>query len=179
MNNIKTFRKMKQDGEKIVMLTAYDYSSAKFAQAAGVDLILVGDSLGMVIQGYEDTLQVTMDDMVYHAKATRHGANDTFIVADMPFMSYHVSLEESKRNAARLIVEGKADAVKLEGGKPVRLDVIKAITDCEIPVVAHLGLTPQSIRSLGKYTIQGRHPKEFDQMKEQALAVQEAGAFML
>lgn len=179
MNSVKTFAKMKKDKEKIVMLTAYDYPSAKFAEVAGIDIILVGDSLGMVIQGYEDTLQVALEDIIYHTRATRHGAQNSFIVADMPFMSYHLGLEETKKNAARCIVEGKANAVKLEGGKPSRIEAIKAIRDCEIPVVAHLGLTPQSIHALGGYAIQGKKKTDFDLLKEQSIAVQNAGAFML
>ncbi|MDO9577846.1 MAG: 3-methyl-2-oxobutanoate hydroxymethyltransferase [Candidatus Cloacimonadales bacterium] len=179
MNTVRTFKKMKESGEKIVMLTAYDYPSAKFTEAAGIDIILVGDSLGMVVQGYHDTLQVTMDDMIYHTRATRRGAPNSFIAGDMPFMSYHLNIDETKKNAARFIVEGGANAVKLEGGKPSRLEAIKAIRDCEIPVIAHLGLTPQSIHSLGGYAIQGKTKSDFDLLKEQALAVQEAGAFLL
>jgi len=179
MNSVKTFAKMKKEHQKIAMITAYDYSSAKFAEAAGIDLLLVGDSLGMVIQGYEDTLQVTLNDIIYHARAARRGAPDTFIVADMPFMTYHLNPEETKKNAARCIVEGKANAVKLEGGKSSRLEAIKAIRDCEIPVVAHLGLTPQSIHALGGYAIQGQTKADFDSLLEQARAVQEAGAFLL
>ncbi len=161
------------------MLTAYDYPSAKYAQSGDVDMILVGDSLGMVVLGYEDTLQVTLEDIIYHAKAVRRGAPDTFIAADMPFMSYHLSLEETKENAALLIVEGGANAVKLEGGKPSRLDAIAAIVDCEIPVIAHLGLTPQSINSLGGYVIQGKKQMDHQLILEQAGQVEEAGAFML
>jgi 3-methyl-2-oxobutanoate hydroxymethyltransferase len=179
MNTVRTFKKMKTHGEKIVMLTAYDYPSAKYTEAAGVDVVLVGDSLGMVVQGYHDTLQVTMDDMIYHTRATRRGATNSFIIGDMPFMSYHVNIEETKINAARFIIEGEANAVKLEGGTPSRIEMIKAIRDCEIPVCAHLGLTPQSIHALGGYAIQGKKKKDFELLKEQALATQEAGAFML
>ncbi|MCF7815206.1 MAG: 3-methyl-2-oxobutanoate hydroxymethyltransferase [Candidatus Cloacimonetes bacterium] len=179
MNSVKTFAKMKKDNQKIVMLTAYDYPSAKYNEAAGVDIILVGDSLGMVVQGYHDTLQVTMDDMIYHTRATRRGAPNTFIAGDMPFMSYHINLEETKKNAARFIIEAGANAVKLEGGTLARIEMIRAIRDCEIPVVAHLGLTPQSIHALGGYAIQGKKQKDFELLKEQALAVQNAGAFML
>ena len=179
MKNVRTFKKMKQEKEKIVMLTAYDYPSAKYAQAGDVDMILVGDSLGMVVLGYEDTLQVTLEDIIYHTKAVRRGAPDTFIAADMPFMSFHLSLEETKENAALLIVEGGANAVKLEGGKPSRLDAIAAIVDCEIPVIAHLGLTPQSINSLGGYVIQGKKQIDYQRILEQASQVEEAGAFML
>jgi len=160
MKNINSFKKMKQKKEKITVITAYNYSSGKFVQEAGTDIILVGDSLGMVILGYKDTLKVTISDIIYHTKAVRRGADDTFIVADMPFMSYHISLAETKRNAAKLIYETGANAVKLEGGKPTRLEAIKAIVDCEIPVVAHLGLTPQSINAIGGYIVQGK--KEID-----------------
>ena len=179
MKNIRTFRKMKQENEKIVMITAYDYPSAKYAQSGDVDMILVGDSLGMVVLGYEDTLQVTLEDIIFHTKAVRRGAPDTFIAADMPFMTYHLSLEETKENAAMLIVEGGANAVKLEGGKSSRLDAISAIVDCEIPVIAHLGLTPQSINALGGYVIQGKQQIDHQRILEQARQVQEAGAFML
>lgn len=179
MKTVKNFKKMKDHDEKIVMLTAYDYPSAKFTEAAGVDIILVGDSLGMVVLGYQDTLAVTMDEVIYHTKATRRGAPNTFIAADMPFMSYHLDLVETKKNAARFITEGGANAVKLEGGTHSRIEAIKAIRDCEIPVVAHLGLTPQSIHAIGGYAIQGKTKKDFDLLKEQSLAVQDAGAFML
>ena len=161
------------------MVTAYDYPSAKYAQTGDVDMILVGDSLGMVVLGYEDTLQVTLEDIIYHTKAVRRGAPDTFIAADMPFMSFHLSLEETKENAALLIVEGGANAVKLEGGKPSRLDAISAIVDCEIPVIAHLGLTPQSINALGGYVVQGKKQTDYQRILEQAREVEEAGAFML
>lgn len=161
------------------MVTAYDYPSGKYVQQSDVDIILVGDSLGMVILGYEDTLKVTLDDIIHHTKATRRGADDTFIVADMPFMSYNLELEQTKINAARLITEGGANAVKLEGGKPSRLDAIEAIVDCEIPVVAHLGLTPQSINAFGGYKIQGKKEEEFIEILNQAKEIEKAGAFML
>ncbi len=179
MQNVKTFKKMKRDNQKIVMVTAYDYPSGKYVQQSDVDIILVGDSLGMVILGYEDTLKVTLDDIIHHTKATRRGADDTFIVADMPFMSYNLELEQTKINAARLITEGGANAVKLEGGKPSRLDAIEAIVDCEIPVVAHLGLTPQSINAFGGYKIQGKKEEEFIEILNQAKEIEKAGAFML
>jgi 3-methyl-2-oxobutanoate hydroxymethyltransferase len=170
---------MKRKEQKIVMITAYDYPSGKYAQLAEVDMILVGDSLGMVVLGYPNTLKVTMEDIIHHAKATRRGASDTFIAADMPFMSYHVSLEETKKNAARLILEADANAVKLEGGSANRLEVIRAITDCEIPVVAHLGLTPQSINTFGGYVVQGKKDADSEKILQQARDIQEAGAFML
>ncbi|MDY6915117.1 MAG: 3-methyl-2-oxobutanoate hydroxymethyltransferase [Candidatus Cloacimonadota bacterium] len=179
MLSTRSFRKMKKKDQKIVMITAYDYPSGKYAQAAGVDMILVGDSLGMVVLGYPNTLRVTMEDIIHHSKATRRGASETFIVADMPFMSYHISLEQTKRNAARLILEADANAVKLEGGSASRLDAIRAITDCEIPVVAHLGLTPQSINTFGGYVVQGKKEADSQKIMQQAKAIQEAGAFML
>jgi len=179
MKNVRTYKKMKKDGKKIVMVTAYDYPSAKYVQNAEVDIILVGDSLGMVILGYEDTLNVTLGDILHHTKATRRGAADTFIVADMPFMTYNISLEETKKNAALLITQGGANAVKLEGGKPSRLNSIKAIVDCEIPVVAHLGLTPQSINVFGGYKVQGKSEIEFNEILNQAIEIENAGAFML
>lgn len=179
MLNINSFKKMKQSGEKIVMVTAYDYPSGKFAQAANVDMVLVGDTLGMVVQGNDDTLGVSVDDIVYHCRACRRGANDTFIVADMPYMSFHISPEETKRNAARLITKGKANAVKLEGGSKSRLEAISAVVDCEIPVVAHLGLTPQSIHALGGFKVQGKDVVAYNKILQQAVQTEEAGAFML
>jgi len=179
MKNVKTFKKMKKDSQKIVMVTAYDYLSGKFVEEAGVDIILVGDSLGMVILGYEDTLKVTLEDILHHTKAVRRGAENTFIVADMPFMTYNLSIEQTKVNAALLITEGEANSVKLEGGKPSRLDAIRAIVDCEIPVVAHLGLTPQSINVLGGYRVQGKNKVEFNDILDQAKEIEKAGAFML
>ena len=179
MNNVKTFKKKKQDNTKIVMVTAYDYPSGKYVQESGVDVILVGDSLGMVILGYEDTLRVTLSDILHHTKAARRGADDTFIIADMPFMTFSLSLEETKKNAALLITEGGANAVKLEGGKPSRIKAIEAIVDCEIPVVAHLGLTPQSINAFGGYKVQGKKEVEFNSILNQAKEVEKAGAFML
>jgi 3-methyl-2-oxobutanoate hydroxymethyltransferase len=179
MKNVRTFKKMKKDNTKIVMVTAYDYPSGKYVQEAEVDIVLVGDSLGMVILGYEDTLKVTLNDILHHTKATRRGAGDTFIVADMPFMTFSLSLEETKKNAALLITEGGANAVKLEGGKPSRLRAIEAIVDCEIPVVAHLGLTPQSINAFGGYRVQGKKEVESNKILKQAKEIEKAGAFML
>ncbi|MCD4829917.1 MAG: 3-methyl-2-oxobutanoate hydroxymethyltransferase [Candidatus Cloacimonetes bacterium] len=179
MHTVSTFNEMKKKGERIVMVTAYDYPSARFAAAAGVDLILVGDSLGMVVLGYDTTLAVTMDDIVHHGAAVRRGAPEAFIVADMPWMSYHVSEAETRRNASRLIVDGGANAVKLEGGSPGRLDAIRAIVDCEIPVVAHLGLTPQSVHRFGGYKVQGRDDEGFQRILQQARQIEDAGASMV
>jgi len=174
-----TFQTMKKKGSKIVMATAYDYAMARTIRDSEVNIILVGDSLGMVVLGYENTLQVTMEDMVYHTQAVRRGALYNFIIADMPYMSFHLSLDETKKNAARLITSGKANAVKLEGGSVARLDAIKAITDCEIPVCGHIGLTPQSINKLGGYKVQGKTQKEYDIILEEAMQIDKAGAFML
>lgn len=179
MLNFRSFKKMKKKDEKIVMLTAYDYPTAKCVEKSQADLILVGDSLGMVVLGYPDTLEVTIDDMVHHCKAVRRGAPDTFVVCDMPYMSYHISIEETKRNAARLMLEARANAVKLEGGSDSRLEVIRALVDCEIPVVAHLGLTPQSVNKFGGYKVQGKSEKRYDEILDRAKKVAEAGASML
>ncbi len=179
MKNVRSFQKMKMKKDKIVMMTAYDYPSGKLVQEAQADLILVGDSLGMVIQGEKNTLKVTLDEIVYHTRITRKGADESFIVADLPFMSYHLDLNSTKQNAARLITEADADAVKLEGGKESRIAAIKAIVDCEIPVVAHLGLTPQSINAFGGYIVQGKENKSYQQILEQAQNIEKAGAFML
>lgn len=179
MKNIKAFYKMKNNGEPIAMVTAYDYPSGKFVQESGIDIILVGDSLGMVVLGYENTLNVTLDDMIHHTKAVKRGAKDTFVVADMPYSTYHLDLDTTKKNAMKLIVETSANAVKLEGGTKSRIDAIKAIIDCEIPVVAHLGLTPQSINKFGGYSVQGKSNKSFDEILKQAVEIEKAGAFML
>ncbi len=179
MLTVNDFPKMKAKGQLISSLTAYDYSSAKLAEEAEVDFILVGDSLGMVVLGYESTIQVTIEDILHHTKAVRRSTNNTFIVADMPYKSYHLSLEKTKENAFKLIVEGGAHAVKLEGGTESRLEAIKAIVDCEIPVVAHLGLTPQSVNKFGGYKVQGKGVAQYEEMVKQAIEVEKAGAFML
>lgn len=173
---VSTFQSAKQNGEKVTMLTAYDYSTAKLIDEAGIDSILVGDSLGNVILGYEDTISVTMEDMIHHTAAVARGVKDALVVADMPFMSYQTSVYDAVVNAGRLMKEGRANAVKLEGGASV-CPQIKAITEAGIPVVAHLGLTPQSINALGGYKVQGKSEEAAKQLIEDALAVQEAGAF--
>lgn len=173
------FRQMKASGEKISMITAYDYAMARCVAASPIDLILVGDSLGMVVLGYKNTLEVTVEDMIRHSAAVRRGAPDAFIIIDMPFMSYHLSSQETKRNASRLLVEGGANAVKLEGGSASRIETIKAIVDCEIPVCAHLGLTPQSVFKLGGYKVQGKSAHDYEIILAEAKAVEAAGAFML
>lgn len=179
MKSHRIFRKMKREGKRIVMLTAYDACMGRLVQDAGADLILVGDSLGMVVLGYDSTLSVTMDDMVRHTAAVRRGAKEAFITADMPWMSYHLDSVTTRANAARLITEAGADAVKLEGGSESRLEAIRDIVDCEIPVVAHLGLTPQSVHQMGGYRVQGTSPAAAEKIMAQAKAVQDAGAFML
>ncbi|MBM7692619.1 3-methyl-2-oxobutanoate hydroxymethyltransferase [Peribacillus deserti] len=172
------FNKMKQQGEKITMLTAYDYPSAKLVEEAGVDMILVGDSLGMVVLGYDSTLPVTVEDMIHHSKAVKRGAPNTFIVTDMPFMSYHLSLDETLKNAAKIIQLGNADAVKVEGADGV-LDKISALTKAGVPVVAHLGLTPQSVGVLGGYKVQGKDADAAGRLMEDAAACEKAGAIAL
>jgi len=174
-----SFGQMKQQKRKICMITAYDYAMAKCVAATNSDIILVGDSLGMVVLGYESTLLVTMQDIVYHSAAVRRGAPNSFVIADMPYLSYHLGEKKAKQNAADLIVQGKANAVKLEGGSASRLAVIRAIVDIEIPVCAHLGLTPQSVHKFGGYKVQGKSPEEHEEILIQAIAVQQAGAFML
>ena len=175
---VLTFAEAKQNGEKLTMLTAYDYSTAKLMDEAGVDAILVGDSLGNVILGYEDTISVTMEDMIHHGAAVARGAKEALVVIDMPFMSYQTSVYDAVVNAGRLMKEGRGGAVKLEGGKEV-CPQIKAITAAGIPVVAHLGLTPQSINAFGGFKVQGKTEQAAKKLIEDALAVQEAGAFAL
>lgn len=175
-NTVFTFREQKAKGEKISMLTAYDYSTAKLMDEAGINGILVGDSLGMVVLGYEDTLPVTMEDMIHHTAAVCRGAKNTLVVGDMPFMSYQVSVEEAVYNAGRLMKEGRCQAVKLEGAASV-CPQIKAITNASIPVMAHIGLTPQSINAFGSFKVQGKSEEAAKKLLEDAKAVEEAGAF--
>ena len=172
------FLKMKQKGEKIVMLTAYDYPSAKLAEQSGVDMILVGDSLGMVVLGYDSTIPVTIEDMIHHTKAVKRGAPDTFVVTDMPFMSYHLSMDETLKNATRIMQEGHADAVKVEGADDV-VEKISAMTKAGIPVVAHLGLTPQSVGVLGGYKVQGKNAEAAQKLMEDAKKCENAGAMAI
>ena len=174
-NTVSTLLKQKQSGDKITMLTAYDYTTAHIMDECGVNAILIGDSLGMVILGYENTLPVTMEDMVHHTKAVARGAENAFVVADMPFMSYQTGVRDAVINAGRLIKEGGANAVKLEGGAEV-CEHIKAIVDASIPVVAHLGLTPQSVNVFGGFKVQGKNIDKARKLIEDALKVQEAGA---
>lgn len=173
---VTTFHQAKQSGEKLTMLTAYDYSTAKLIDEAGTDAILVGDSLGNVMLGYSDTTKVTMEDMIHHGAAVARGAKEALVVVDMPFMSYQTSTYDALVNAGRLVKEGGAAAVKLEGGAQV-CDAIKAITDAGIPVMAHLGLTPQSINAFGGFKVQCKDEASARKLISDALAVQSAGAF--
>lgn len=177
-NTVATIQKQKEQGEKITMLTCYDYSMAKLMDEAGVNTLLIGDSLGMVVLGYEDTLSVTMEDMIHHSAAVARGAKNALIVCDMPFMSYQVSIEEAVRNAGRLIKEGRANMVKLEGGASV-CPQIEAIVKASIPVCAHIGLTPQSINAFGGFKVQGKSEEAARQLLEDALKVEAAGASMV
>ncbi|MFD3446083.1 3-methyl-2-oxobutanoate hydroxymethyltransferase [Microbacteriaceae bacterium 4G12] len=178
MKNVNDFLKMKQQDDAIVMVTAYDYPSAKLAEEAGVDMILVGDSLGMVVLGYDSTIPVTVDDMIHHTKAVRRGARDTFVVTDMPFMSYHIAAAETMKSAQRIMQEGGADAVKVEGADEV-VDTIRMLTRAGVPVVAHLGLTPQSVGVLGGYKVQGKDASSARKLIEDAKLCEAAGAIAL
>lgn len=176
-NTVVTFRQAKGQ-EKLVMLTAYDYSTARVMDMAGVDALLVGDSLGMVMLGHPDTLSVTVDDMVRHCAAVSRAAQKALVVCDMPYMSYHVSVEETVRNAGRLMVEGRAQAVKLEGGAEFAAEV-RALTRASIPVMGHLGLTPQSVNAFGGFKVQAKTMAAAQKLLDDARALQEAGAFSL
>ncbi|MBQ2679395.1 MAG: 3-methyl-2-oxobutanoate hydroxymethyltransferase [Firmicutes bacterium] len=175
-NTVLTFKKAKEEGTKITMLTCYDYSTAKLIDEAGINSILVGDSLGNVMLGYEDTVSVTMEDMIHHGAAVARGAKNAMVVIDMPFMSYQTSVYDAVVNAGRLMKEGRANAVKLEGGVDVAPQ-IKAIVAAGIPVVAHIGLTPQSINAFGGHRVQGKTEAAAKKLLEDAKAVEEAGAF--
>ncbi len=176
---LNSFQKMKEEARKITMITAYDYSMARCVAASQMDIILVGDSLGMTVLGYDTTLKVTLQDMVVHTAAVRRGAPETFVIADLPYLSYHLDLNQTKANAAELIVAGGANAVKLEGGSPSRVEAVKAIIDCEIPVCGHLGLTPQSVVKFGGFKVQGKTPAAHEQLIKEALELERAGIFML
>lgn len=170
------FKRCKVAGEKITMVTAYDYTYAQIVEEAGIEVILVGDSLGMTVLGYEDTLAVTMEDMIHHTRAVRRGARFPFLVVDMPFMSYHISVEQAVENAGRLIKETGANAVKLEGGEIVA-DKIEAIVKAQIPVMGHIGLTPQSVNAFGGFKVQGKDIEVARQLAEDAKALEKAGCF--
>ncbi len=169
---------MKTRGEKIAVLTAYDYPLARILDLAGIDIILVGDSVGSVVAGYDNTLPVTMDEMVYHTRAAVRGSGRALVVADMPFLSYQIDLREARQNAGRLIKEGGAQAVKLEGGVNVA-ETISAIVAMDVPVMGHIGLTPQSIHRMGGYRVQGRQDEQARQLLADARAVAAAGAFAM
>lgn len=175
-NTSVTFKDSKKNGEKLTMLTAYDYTTAKLIDESGVDSILVGDSLGMVVLGYDDTLSVTMEDMIHHSAAVARGAKNALVITDMPFMSYQTSVYDAVVNAGRLVKEGKAQAVKLEGGIEF-CEHIKAIVNASIPVCAHLGLTPQSINAFGGFKVQGKGKEAAQKLLDEARAVEQAGAF--
>lgn len=177
-NTVLTFKQAKEKGEKLSMLTAYDYSTAKLIDEAAVNSILVGDSLGNVMLGYEDTISVTMEDMIHHCAAVARGAKNALVVCDMPFMSYQTSVYDAVVNAGRLMKEGRAGAVKLEGGQEV-CPQIKAIVDAGIPVCAHLGLTPQSIHAFGGFKVQGKTEAAAKKLIADAKAVEQAGAFAI
>jgi 3-methyl-2-oxobutanoate hydroxymethyltransferase len=175
---IGEIKEMKQRGDKIPMLTAYDYSTARLLDEAGVALILVGDSLGMVMLGYESTIPVTMDEMIHHTKAVVRGTKHALVVGDMPFMTYHVSIDDALRNAARFIQEGGAQAVKLEGGEVVA-DRVSRLVACGIPVQGHIGLTPQSVHQIGGYKVVGKTPEVAVRLLNDARALEEAGVFSI
>lgn len=171
-------KEMKVEKQKIVMLTAYDYSTAKLVDEAGVPLILVGDSLGMVVLGYESTIPVTMDQMIHHTKAVVRGTKQALVIGDMPFMTYHTNISDALCNAARFIQDGGAQAVKLEGGVTVA-ETVKRIVDCGIPVMGHIGLTPQSVHQLGGHKVQGKTPEAAERLLMDARALEQAGAFAI
>jgi 3-methyl-2-oxobutanoate hydroxymethyltransferase len=174
--NINQLKEMKQRGEKIAMLTAYDYAMARIVDQAGIPLILVGDSLGMVVLGYDSTIPVTMDIMLHHTRAVARAVKNAIVIGDMPFMSYQISVEQTLANAARFMQEGGAQAIKLEGGVSVAV-MVKRIVDCGIPVMGHIGLTPQSIYQLGGFKAQGKTLQTARKLIQDALALEEAGAF--
>jgi len=173
------FIAMKERGEKIAMLTCYDHLFARILTEAGVDAVLVGDSLGQVVLGYDSTLPVTLDDMIHHAAAVRRGLHGPLLIVDMPFMTYQVSNEDALRNAGRVMKETGAEAVKVEGGDDATLDRVRALVDAGIPVMGHLGLTPQSVHQLGGYSLRGRDPDEADRLLRETLALEEAGCFSM
>jgi 3-methyl-2-oxobutanoate hydroxymethyltransferase len=173
---INDIREMKQNGEKIAMLTAYDYPTAKIVDSCNIPIILVGDSLGNVVLGYDSTIPVTMDDMIHHCKAVVRGAEHAMIVGDMPFMTHHISMEDAMRNAARFIQEAGVQAVKLEGGVTVA-DKVKRLVDCGIPVMGHIGMTPQSVNQFGGNLVQGKKLETAQRLVDDAKALEQAGAF--
>lgn len=175
---ILDIQSMKQNGEKISVLTAYDYPLARIMDEAGIDVVLVGDSVGTVVAGHDTTLPVTMDEMIYHTRAVVRGTHQALVVADLPFLSYQIDVRDARLNAGRLIKEGGAQAVKLEGGENLA-ETIHAITAMDVPVMGHIGLTPQSIHRMGGYRVQGRQEAQARQLLADARAVEKAGAFAL
>ncbi len=175
--NIQELLKKKSDGRKITMLTAYDYPFARMVDEAGIDIVLVGDSVSMVVQGLENTLPVTMDEMIYHTRMVKRGVSNALVVGDMPFLSYQISIEDCIRNAGRFIKECGAHAVKIEGGLEA-VAAVQALTRAEIPVMAHIGLTPHAVHRMG-YKVQGRDEKAANRLLEEARALEEAGAFSI
>ena len=175
---IRDLRRMKRNGEKIPMITAYDYTSAQLVERAGIPLILVGDSLGQVVLGYDSTVPVTMDEMVHHIKTVVRGTQRAHVVGDLPFLSYHADVPEAIRNAGRLLKEGGAQSVKLEGGRS-QAETVSRIVESGIPVMGHIGLTPQAVNQLGGYRVQGRSLKDAVRLMEDARALEEAGAYAI
>ena len=175
--SIPRFLEMKRQGEKIVALTAYDFLFARLVEEAEVDILLVGDSLGQVVLGYSSTIPVTLEEMIHHGKAARRGAPNTFMVLDMPFMSYQVSPEEALRNAGQALKATGVEAVKVEGGSPATCRAVEALVQAGIPVMGHVGLTPQSVHALGGYRVQGREEAAAERLRAQARALEEAGCF--
>ena len=173
---VRNIAEMKRRREKIPMITAYDYTTATIADAAEIPIILVGDSLGMVVLGYESTIPVTLDDMIHHVKMVARGSKNALIVADLPFMTYQIDPAQALTNAARLMQEGGAHTVKLEGGENVA-PIVQRIVECDIPVMGHIGVTPQSVNALGGYRVRGRNPREASQLLADALALEAAGAY--
>ena len=178
MKNINTFNRMKTDNEKITMITAYDFVQAQIAEEADIDIILIGDSLATTIQGKENTLPVTVEEMIYHTELVRRGAKNSFIVSDMPFMSYQIDEKEALKNAGRFVKESGANAVKIEGGINIK-HIIEKITGAGIPVVSHIGLMPQFINTMGGYKVQGRLESEIEKLVLAALELEKAGSFMM
>ncbi|WP_334077129.1 3-methyl-2-oxobutanoate hydroxymethyltransferase [Paenibacillus sanfengchensis] len=174
--NIVKMKKMKQEGQPITMITAYDYPSAKLAEEAGIDVLLVGDSLGNVVLGHNSTIPVTTEDIVYHTRAVARGAQHTFIVADLPFMTYHGSIDETLRTVRRIMQEGHAHAVKMEGGAEIA-DTVRTIVQAGVPVLGHIGLTPQSVNQIGGYRVQGKDERDAKRLLADAKALEEAGVF--
>jgi 3-methyl-2-oxobutanoate hydroxymethyltransferase len=173
-----TIRNKKNAGEKITMITAYDYPTAKIVDESGIDIILVGDSVGNVVLGYDSTVKVTMEDMVHHTKAVARGAKNALVVADMPFLSYHTGKNEAIKNAGRLMQEANADCVKLEGGGAL-CEIVSAMVRAGIPVMGHLGLTPQSVNVFGGFFVQGKTESQQEQILQDAIALEQAGVFAL